>query len=98
MRNGGTSGKYNIPGLPEISGYINIQGSQGGGFWTNERGGALTFSSEQSDFQLSSISGGPTYSGIIFSAGGSNKIYGSSSTVMPSSVDFIVGLYIGVPA
>ena len=95
LRNAGTVGQFNIPGLPEISGYINMQGSQGGGFWVNERGGALTYSSKQSDFQFSSISGGPTYTGIIFSAGGSNSIYGAADTVMPSSVDIAVGIYLG---
>lgn len=90
----GNAGGYNAPGVPDV---IGSYGQDGNG--SNENAitwgpqgafsrGALTVSGE--------IAGNTNY--MTFAASRSNKIYGASSTVMPSSVNIPACIYLGLSA
>lgn len=94
------AGGYLAAGLPNIKGFINIEGANGAGFYAASYGGALAPSTTQSpNSQLTNAAGGPTYTGIILSAGGSNPIYSDSvDTVQPPSVRYVRAMYLGKPS
>ena len=88
LRNAGTQGKYNTPGMPDITGSINIvsvfDGSVG------------AFSSAENNKNLNGTAGGIFGRNVTnFEASRSNSEYGASDTIMPASADMTVGLYLG---
>ena len=89
----GEAGKYNAPGLPELTGGFSAYCFNDGDPWhamtsTNSGQNALTVGS----------SNGTRYTAFTFRASLSNTIYGASSTVMPPSVNLPVCIYLGIPA
>ena len=103
MRNGGTSGRYNGAGLPDIEiSFVSRPQAQ------NDAGalfGAIvqplmgcTLQSQSSDWEGATLTMASTRErGDIFSgkASLSNSIYSSASTVMPASADTLYGIYLG---
>ena len=106
MRNGGTPGKFNAAGLPDIEiSFVSRPQAQ------NDAGalfGAIvqpltgcTLQSQSSDWEGATLTMASTRErGDIFSgkASLSNSIYSSASTVMPASTDISSGIYLGRPA
>ena len=101
LRNGGTPGSYNTPGMPDIRGsfWDLAVGSDivpsglmgiGGGAFKNGAGvsGAVHLATAKKETALDN-------DGISFMASRSNSEYGASTTVMPESVDIVTGLYLG---
>lgn len=100
----GQAGKYNAPGMPEISGDFwdlasgadnivsGLMGNASGAFrtGTQNHGGVQQASTRNTT--------SATNDGISFLASRSNRIYGASATVMPSSANLPVALYLGGPA
>lgn len=95
MRNAGSPGKFNAAGLPDISGYVvNVAAqidytdglSVGGAFAVPEQVETVTYSDKQ-------VSNG--HDGFTFKASRSAGEYGASDTVMPASINTILGIYLG---
>lgn len=82
----GTAGGYNAPGLPEIFGTTGYDAQSGysGAFYS----GASTYGQAGT---------GGTRQNLSFKASLCNPSYGASDTVMPSSVNIPVILYLGRP-
>ena len=93
----GTAGGYNAPGLPEINGRASFGqlGTKIGAL--SHASGALSVGGEFDVRYWSPLKNGAMYSDLIFTASQSNSFYGASSTVMPSSVNIPVILYLGRP-
>ena len=100
LRNGGTNGKCNAPGLPEMLGSFSLVWSNNWTFPSNGAAGCFYLS----DVQPASA---PPYNGsdgynlasnVRIQASRSSSVYGASSTVMPASADVSMGLYLGRPA
>ena len=102
MRNTGTVGKYNVAGLPEILGVLQprtlenkVSGQAGaivgaaGAFALSVQGGGGNTAS------LVASGDSFTADSITLRASLSSSVYAASSTVMPASVDFVAGLYLG---
>ena len=102
LRNGGTVGKYNVAGLPEILGVLQprtlenkVSGQAGaivgaaGAFALSVQGGGGNTAS------LVASGDSFTADSITLRASLSSSVYAASSTVMPASVDFVAGLYLG---
>lgn len=99
MRNAGTPGQYNSPGLPGIIGNftdlavgadgLNTMGSANGAFRVPANVG-LSLQKATARSILSE-----TGDGIAFDASWSSSVYSGSDTVMPASADMTVGLYLG---
>ena len=96
LRNAGTAGRYNVPGLPDVvAGWSNMQ------VYRDQEAiigfsGALDGHPVQEAMVLGSVHYG--WDGVNFYASRSNSEYGAQSTVMPASADMIFGLYLGTPA
>ena len=90
MRNGGTAGQYNSAGMPELEGrmYAGTYNdyTTSGAFYTQGFPHLIHTLSEGSIF------GGENF---YFKASRYNDIFGSCNTIMPASVDVVVGLYLG---
>ena len=84
-----TAGGYNKPGVPNISGAVNADGSYGSG-----SSGAFYRSGTSEAPNGQNRQAAMTY----MDASRSSSIYGASPTVMPASVDQPVCLYLGRPA
>lgn len=107
MRNAGSAGKYNIPGMPNIAGgfwdllsssgvsdvVYTTMGNAGGAFY-------VPYHSSGNDVATITTNGKKVSDkdGIGLDASRSNSEYGAQSTVMPASADMVVGLYLGSPA
>ena len=87
LRNAGTQGKYNKPGLP------NITGIYAGNALASSSSGVFYASSEKKGNTLNPAES--TVPKLGFDASRSNAMYGSSDTVMPSSVDVVAAIYLG---
>ena len=79
-------GKYNLAGLPDAQGYIRPLVDCG-----------------ELEAPITNASGAFDIQGYVGSGGGLSlakysTVYGASSTVMPSSVDIAVGVYLGCVA
>lgn len=100
LRNGGTVGAYNAPGLPDIVGSAGVGGNLGTSYelCMDGNSGALGAKSEKTIHSYASQTVDNTYGGLSFAASQSSSLYGSSNTVMPASVDMTVGLYLGLSA
>ena len=90
LRNGGTAGQYNSAGMPELEGrmYAGTYNdyTTSGAFYTQGFPHLIHTLSEGSIF------GGENF---YFKASRYNDIFGSCNTIMPASVDVVVGLYLG---
>lgn len=84
-----TAGGYNKPGVPNISGAVNADGSYGSG-----SSGAFYRSGTSDAPNGQNRQAAMTY----MDASRSSSIYGASPTVMPASVNQPVCLYLGRPA
>ena len=96
MRNGENAGAYNAPGLPGITGSVNVYNAstQENNFTT----GAF-FTGNIAVSNRSTMSGtGDRFLQENFDASRSSKIYGASSSVMPASVDLVCAIYLGMYA
>ena len=89
----GEAGKYNAPGLPELTGGFSAYCFNDGDPWH-----AMTSASSGQNALTVGSSNGTRYTAFTFRASLSNTIYGASSTVMPPSVNLPVILYLGIPA
>lgn len=90
MRNGGTIGRYNAPGMPDIYGsliacYEQEHSGFSGAFWSD-------------DEHIAGSTGGADDRIVYFNASKCNGEYGAQATVMPASVDMAVGIYLGCSA
>ena len=94
----GAAGRYNAAGVPNITGRleaIRFQGdaSIGDSFWSG---------SIETDISYKNLNveQGGLYgtTGYNFNAAKSSYVYGGSDTVMPSSVDMVIGIYLGTTA
>lgn len=89
LRNGGsagTAGTYNAPGLPALTGTMQGVVTDEGkatGVFAYQRTSNLDLSTSGTAKQAGSFSLNP------------HSVFGASDTVMPSSVEMIVGLYLG---
>ena len=92
MRNAGITGQYNIPGIPNIIGSTyNIfaaTDSPSNGVLFNPATGENTGINNTSAGNLKIRT-------ININASKANSQYGAQSTVMPASIDFVAGLYLG---
>ena len=107
LRNGGTAGAYNKAGLPGIVGdFYNLitnnptsipqMGYAHGCFYTPAKtsfAGNITGVASSAQIVVAE-----TGDGIQMDASRSAIAYGGADTVMPSSVDVLVGLYLGCQA
>ena len=91
----GEAGTYNHAGVPEISGQMD-----GGGYYQNAEGvGALYPSNARPEYIMSAASGFSMFNAKInILASRYNSIFGASPTVMPSSINLPVCLYLGLTA
>ena len=92
----GSAGGYNAPGLPEIEGTWsgwNIMSIAGG-----ENAGAFQSHWEAAGSIASVTKEAGVWDRLLIKASRSNPLYGSSTTVMPASVNLPVILYLGISA
>lgn len=92
----GSAGEYNAPGLPEIEGAWsgwNIMSIAGG-----ENAGAFQSHWEAAGSIASATKEAGVWDRLLIKASRSNPLYGSSTTVMPASVNLPVILYLGISA
>ena len=92
----GSAGEYNAPGLPEIEGAWsgwNIMSIAGG-----EDAGAFQSHWEAAGSIASATKEAGVWDRLLIKASRSNPLYGSSTTVMPASVNLPVILYLGISA
>ncbi len=88
---GGSAGGYNAPGLPEIEGafrQLSYSGFTASGSFYDAGNGTTTNIGGAGSYILTTFG---------FKASRSNGTYGASATVMPSSVDIPIILYLGRP-
>ena len=103
MRNAGTPGKYNAPGMPDAQGacYPAIIPSNGSLQLLPIESPSGVFSgattSEQARGMFSTTGADSTkYSlGIKLALSNGSDFYGAADTVMPASADITVGIYLG---
>ena len=92
----GSAGGYNAPGLPEREGTWsgwNIMSIAGG-----ENAGAFQSHWEAAGSIASATKEAGVWDRLLIKASRSNPLYGSSTTVMPASVNLPVILYLGISA
>ena len=92
----GNAGGYNAPGVPEIEGAWsgwNIMSITGG-----ENAGAFQSHWEAAGSIASATKEAGVWDRLLIKASRSNPLYGSSTTVMPASVNLPVILYLGISA
>ena len=94
----GESGRYNAPGLPEVSGSFGVRGTMIIDNSIIEANGAfrITETSYDVDYASFQVSSNLSSQGCTFDASRNNTIYGASPTVMPASVDIPICLYLGL--
>ena len=92
------SGRYNAPGLPEVSGSFGVRGTMIIDNSIIEANGAfrITETSYDVDYASFQVSSNLSSQGCTFDASRNNTIYGASPTVMPASVDIPICLYLGL--
>ncbi len=93
------AGKYNVPGVPNItgetigytfgasSGYVHLPTGAYGDTGTGNEYGFMAISGEQHTGEYGT-----------FDASRCSVVYGSSDSVMPASADIPIALYLGNPA
>ena len=94
----GESGRYNAPGLPEVSGSFGVRGTMIIDNSIIEANGAfrITETSYDVDYASFQVSSNLSSQGCTFHSPRNNTIYGASPTVMPASVDIPICLYLGL--
>lgn len=102
MRNGGTIGRYNDAGAPEIAGgFWNLASYDVGGSahaMGSADGAFYTIYKKASDaviYVKADTTHNTSGDGIGFMASRSSPVYGASDAVMPASSDMLVGVYLG---
>ena len=84
-------GRYNMPGLPGATGIVMSMSG-----YEVPSGGSGVFYNTTDD--ILPYTRGPKMSGTtstLFDLSRANPIHGRSNTVMPASVDTLVGIYLG---
>ena len=94
LRNGGTPGHYNAPGLPGATGFVGWASWHAFNFAQGVFSGVAATAEQSiaSDLLIQELL---IYRAAKFDLSSSNAIFGNSDTVMPSSADLAVGLYLG---
>ena len=87
------AGKYNEPGVPDITGGVHTGGGSNDSFTGAFYGQDVSLITGQHPTSASTNS-----SNIFFAASRVSPVYGASDTVMPASFDVPVALYLGRPA
>lgn len=102
LRNGGTMGAYNAPGLPDITGRVHLGSMRLDG--TNmivigpvDASGCFGQSGSLDGYPASPLTSETShfYRYVSFAASKSSQEYGAQSTIMPASVDMKMGIYLG---
>ena len=91
LRTGNNVGRYNMPGLPGATGIVMSMSG-----YEVPSGGSGVFYNTTDD--ILPYTRGPKMSGTtstLFDLSRANPIHGRSNTVMPASVDTLVGIYLG---
>ena len=93
LRNGGAAGKFTAAGLPDLEGEMYA-----GTYNDYTTSGA--FYTQGIPHLRNTLSEGSTFGGefFYFKASRYNTIFGSCNTVIPSSADAVIGLYLGYTA
>ena len=86
------AGRFNAAGLPAIRGEVKSFLANNASF-----SGAL-YTDAGYTLSLLGTAGTASFMPILFDAAGSCKLYGTSATVMPASVETPIALYLGRPA
>ena len=86
------AGRFNAAGLPAIRGEVKSFLASNTSF-----SGAL-YTDAGYTLSLLGTAGTASFMPILFDAAGSCKLYGTSATVMPASVETPIALYLGRPA
>ena len=86
----GTVGGYVEAGLPNITGYFNLQNDKFTG-----QSGAFTNGTSSIRYTNGIKPGDTGVSGVNFSAKNSNSIYGASNTVQPKATEMYLYFYVG---
>ena len=87
------AGKYNEPGVPDITGGVHTGGGSNDSFTGAFYGQDVSLITGQHPTSAPTNS-----SNIFFAASRVSPVYGASDTVMPASFDVPVALYLGSPA
>lgn len=87
------TGKYNEPGVPDITGGVHTGGGSNDSFTGAFYGQDVSLITGQHPTSAPTNS-----SNIFFAASRVSPVYGASDTVMPASFDVPVALYLGRPA
>ena len=101
---GGVVGGYNAPGMPEITGTLTAQAGDDGVYealFSSNRiasSGALAATGGKTFPIGSGTNADAGYGALEFRASRSSSIYGASQTVMPSSINLPIVLYMGIAA
>ena len=105
LRNGGTIGRYNDAGAPEIAGgFWNLASYDVGGSahaMGSADGAFYTIYKKASDaviYVKADTTHNTSGDGIGFMATRYASTYGASDTIMPASADIVVGIYLGCVA
>ena len=89
-----TTGTTNIPGLPNIYGGISDLAT-----WPQWANGPFSFTTSGYYVEAAPAEGHYCQSAmIVFDGHAANDIYGASQTVMPSSINLPIVLYMGIAA
>lgn len=92
----GTAGGYNAPGLPNIEGGFGVHVQNAGVYWSTSLSyGAFKYQTGRGGNIVTDQINQAENPSPQFNASWANSIYGASSTVMPSSVNAPVILYLG---
>ena len=94
LRNGGTLGQYNKPGMPNVIGQA-VPDSTSATVLNAVYGGALYVLSDGQTAPAKGNYGEAIYRGFGFNASLCNSEYGAQPSVIPASVDMGAGLYLG---
>ena len=84
------AGRYNMPGIPDITGYVRAAQGPFYEFSGAFRGGYVNRVN-----QPASAVPGDKYEDFHFAASRISAVYGASTTVMPPSVEALIALYLG---
>ena len=101
---GGVVGGYNAPGMPEITGTLTAQAGDDGVYealFSSNRiasSGALAATGGKTFPIGSGTNADAGYGALEFRASRSSSVYGASQTVMPSSINLPIVLYMGIAA
>ena len=96
LRNAGSAGKYNDPGLPNVTGKLQGGDTSGVTIWAHRLDHGALSSVLNTKSYASPAGQAQEYYDIEIDASLSNNIFGASDTVMPKSADVIIAIYLGI--